>query len=127
MQSSTKKHLQEGSVIYGFFRVAIYIPIYAYFQYLDQPAIIFPTIDDTDFSSIFNPIFLIILLFHFMAFPVFYSILSYSLLSILAEFDGLVDDFDSDENVAQLPVIRHYLFAHTQIIEVFHQFKTCFR
>uniref|UniRef100_A0A7E4VTC5 Odorant receptor n=1 Tax=Panagrellus redivivus TaxID=6233 RepID=A0A7E4VTC5_PANRE len=112
------------AIIYGFLRVAFYASAYGLFQFHHRhPLLNFQLSVD---PNLLNVIFLSIVIIQFAAFPILFSIFTYVLLCLIAEFEGLSEDFEGDENTYQLPVIRHYLFAHAQILYVFHKFRTYF-
>lgn len=102
-------------------RSIIYLTIYGYFH------IFFGSeINDETYSQFFLTKLapLLFLSYQLLSVAVFYSICTYSMLSIVAEFDGLNVDFNNDSNVFQLPVIRHYIYAHSQILQVFCRFRS---
>ncbi|KAE9556104.1 hypothetical protein FO519_000738 [Halicephalobus sp. NKZ332] len=112
------------AIIYGSLRIALYLFFHGVIYYLPEIRNQEYKIDKEVAMRIIAPS--IILILQFFAVPVFYSICVYPLLSLAAEFRAIVGDFNNDENVYQLPVVRHYLYAHFQILQVFIKFRSFF-
>lgn len=110
--------------MYGLLRISLYLFSYGVIYYLPEVKSQEYKFDGDLIVKVIAPS--VILFLQFFAVPVFYSVCVYPLLSLAVELRAIVSDFNNDENIYQLPVVRHYLFAHFQIVQVFIKFRSFF-